>query len=473
METTATGGARREGVRAWWHREVQVLRAGDGRAAQVLRWLYSRPAVVLLPAAAVGPGFFGAAIPGGDAGWFRRAGLSMLGPEFFEVFSSAGLQIGPLYLLGVGVLSAVVEALGLPLLFTVAAAQSVALTAYTLAMTRRFATELGAPSSAAAWGVGAPVVFLGVLAESIGNGHPEEMLVGLLLAHALLAVRSRRPGTVGVLLGIATGLKLWGVLGAPVTLLGRKPRTVLVAGALGVAITALCYLPFQLLGDVNTFDFSWGAGPAPFGFRVPSAALGGWGFRVFQAGTVLLLGGLVAWRWPGVGFGVVLTIVTTRIVLDPLLQMYYPIPFIVVALLWAWTSPRRPDIRWQVAVFPGTLVAMVGPYLLSYPVRIGLTHVTLVAITVAVVRRDRHLAPVAVPGVAVPGEALPGEPVPGEVVPGEAVPGEPVPGEVVPGEAVPGEPLPADARAVDEGAEAAADVSTPGTAGAAAVRRTR
>ena len=392
-------------VSAWWRTELVALRTSPARGARVARWLFDRPSVALLPAAAIGPGLFGAAIPWGDAGWFREAGLSMLGPGFFDVFSAAGLQIGPVYLLLVGALAAVVDLLSLPALFTVAAVQSVGLTVYTLFLVRRFARELGAAPLPAQWGVGVPVVFFGVLSESIGNGHPEEFLLALLLAHGVLVSRHGRPAAFGGILGAAVGLKLWAVLGAPVVLLDRRWRSVLVAGSIAVAMTLAWYLPFHLAGEVNTFDFSWGTGPAPFGLRAVGGALSGWGFRLVQAAVVIALGALVAWRWPGSGLGVVLTVVTVRVVLAPMLQMYYTIPFVVVALLWLWTAPSRSGTAWRIASWPATLLAMLGPYVVDLAVRLPVTHIAMTIATVAIVRADHRSASLG-PDGKVPGEEI-------------------------------------------------------------------
>lgn len=388
MSTTAVrleAGAR---LRQWWRDELGVLRVGEGRGPRALRWVYARPGVVLLPVAALGPGFFGAAIPWGDAGLFREAGESMLGTHFFDVFSSDVLQIGPLYLLLVGVLATIVGVIGLPVLFTVAAVQSAGLAWYALHLAGRWSDELDADARAARWGVVTPIVFFGVLAESIGNGHPEELFLGLAMAHLVLLARHGAAGRCGLLLGAAIGVKLWAVLGAPLMLVRRGVRPVVVTGVVSVALTAAAYAPFYLLGDVNTFSFTWGSGPAPFGLHLTSAALGGWGFRIVQSALVVLVTGIVAWRWPGTGLTPILALVTTRLLLDPMLHMYYPIPFIVVALLWAWTSPRRPGLVGRLATWPAVLVAMVGSYLVAPHVRLVLTHVALVGLTVLMVWRD-------------------------------------------------------------------------------------
>lgn len=375
----------------WWQRETAALSERQGPGIDLARRIASRPAWVLLPLAALGPGLFGAAIPDGDAAWFRSAGRSMLGSDVLDVFAAPGLQIGPLYLLLVGVLTVVTEALGLPVLFTVAAVQSTALAAYALYLAGSWARELGADPLRARWGVVAPLVLLGPLAESIGNGHPEELLLGLMLAHLVQLVRGGRSGAAGVLLGAMVGLKLWGVLAAPVVLLARRWRVLVVAGAWTVVLAAVCYLPFLAWGEVNTFEFTWGRRLAPFGVELQGALLDGWGFRLVQAGLVVALAALVAWWWPGTGIGVALTVVTVRIVLDPMLQMYYTLPAVALGLLWAWTAPAATR-RCAVLSVPLVACAAVVPYLLPMTPRLTFTHTALVALTFAVVRADARVS---------------------------------------------------------------------------------
>ena len=385
-------GAVADRLTAWWARERRALEAQQGRSARTVRWLLARPGVVLLPPAVLSPGLFGAAIPGGDAQWFREAGLSLLGPDALDVFSAAGLQIGPLYLLLVGLLASGAQALGLPVLFTVAALQSAGLLAYALYVSGRWARAFGTSPLRARWGVGVPLVFLGPLSESIGNGHPEELGLGLMLAHLVLLAREGRAAGAGALLGAAVGIKLWAILGAPLVLLSRRWRTVLVSGVVTLACTLTAYVPFAALGEMNTFEFTWGGGPAPFGLEIPEAALGGWGFRVAQAVLVVLSVALVAWRWPGSGLGAVMTLVAVRVVLDPLLQMYYTIPFIVLVLIWLWTSGAVRGAH-ALGFSALVLVAMLAPYLVDRTTRVMATHVLLVGVAAAVVRLDHRRHP--------------------------------------------------------------------------------
>lgn len=379
----------RHGLREPWAQEWEAFAARRPAVVRRLRWLSTHPGVVLLPWAGLMAGLLGADNPGGDAQWFRDAGLSMFGPDVFDVFSTPGLQMGPLYLLFVGMLAAAVRVVGLPVLFTVAAVQSMGIAWFALFTARRWAAELGADLRRAQWGVVAPMVFGGLLAESIGSGHPEEVFLGLLFANAALFAQQGKLARPGVLIGLATGIKLWGLLGAPILLIGRRPRVVVVGALSIVAIAVACYAPFFLLGEVNTFDFTWGTTRTPVSFVTAAWGWSDWALRLVQGAAVALVGCLVAWRRSGTALVVVLMIIATRLVLDPLFLTYYPGPFIVVALLWVWTSPVRMPMPWPVVASAAVPLTVVLPYVLPMMATTIASHAAIVAVVVAVLARER------------------------------------------------------------------------------------
>lgn len=368
----------------WREQETRRLVSEHPRLAALLRYLWQRPALVLVPLAVVILGTLGAVIPGGDAWWFRRAGLSMLGPGILDVFREPGLQIGPLYLLPLGVATALLSWLPDPATrFLLAAVQGALVTWYALVIARRAAAATGAPPVPAQWAVGLALVLGGLLAESVGNGHPEEILLGLLLTHAALEAGRARPRAVGGLLALAVGIKVWGVLGAPVALVGRRPRTLLVAGLVGAALTAAVYGPFLMWGDFRTFEFSWGIPQDALLARVVGPDVSDWALRAAQAGAAVAAGAALALRRTGSPIVVVLAVIGVRLVLDPLFLTYYAGPFLVVALLWAWTRTTPP--AWVAragcaALVPATVLL---PYLLEREA--SLTVLRLVVVTVLLV----------------------------------------------------------------------------------------
>jgi len=373
-----------------WARDREDFVARHPAAARRLRWLMARPAVVLLPWAGLVAGLLGADNPGGDASWFREAGLSMLGPEVLDVFAAPGVQMGPVYLLFIGVLTTAVDAVGLPVLFTVAAVQAIGIAWFALFTTRRWAVELGAAPLRAQWGVVAPMAFGGLLAESIGNGHPEEIFLGLLFANIALMAQRGAGARVGALVGLATGIKLWGLLAAPVLLVGRAPRTIMWRVVAALAVALAFYLPFFLFGEVNTFSFRWGNTSTPLSMLAHEWGLSDWGMRLIQGGAVAVVGSAVAWRRRGSGLAVVLTIIAVRLVLDPLLMTYYPGPFIAVALIWLWTWPTGVRQVWQVLASLAVPLTIVLPYLTHGPARAWTTQAAYLAVTIAVLWRERR-----------------------------------------------------------------------------------
>lgn len=365
----------------WLDRETRRLAVDHPRLADHLHRLWQRPALVLLLLAVVILGTLGAVVPGGDAGWFRRAGLSMIGSGILDVFREPGLQIGPLYLLPLGLATALLGWLPDPATrFVLAAAQGALVTWYALVVARRSAAATGAPPLPAQWAVGLALVLGGLLAESVGNGHPEEILLGLLLAHAALGAGRARPRAVGGLLALAVGVKVWGILGAPVALVGRRPRTVLVAGLVGGALTAAVYGPFLLWGDFRTFEFSWGIPQDAVLARVVGPDVSDWALRAAQAGAAIAAGAAVALRRSGSPLVVVLAVIGIRLVLDPLFLTYYAGPFLVVALLWAWT--RTAPLAWaaRAGCAASVPVTVLLPYLLEHAASLTALRIAVVAV---------------------------------------------------------------------------------------------
>lgn len=381
----------------WLQREKERLRAEHPRLDRAVRAVWARPAGVLLPLAFVVLGCLGAVIPHGDARWFRRAGASMLTPSVWDVFAEAGLQIGPAYLLLLGLASLAVRLMHLPELFVLAGAQAALVTWLALVTARRVALHAGARHLPVQWAVGTCLVLGGLLAESIGNGHPEEIVLGLLFVLTALAAVQGHGVRVGVLVALATGLKLWGVLGSPVALLGRNLRQVLVAGTVALALTALTYLPFHLWGEVNTFSFSWGvAGSSPLG-RLAALGMSDWALRVVQGAACVVVGCVVSLRRHGSPLTAVLCILCARLLLDPLRLTYYSGPVVVVALLWAWTSGSPAVRRWRLAATAFVPLLVVLPYLISRAVVMDVSSLLLVALPVAVLWIERRTRGPAVP----------------------------------------------------------------------------
>lgn len=351
----------------WTHRELDALAVSRPRVEALLRQVWQRPGAVTLSLAAVTAAGFAAVVPGGDAGLFREAGTGMMGHGFLQVFSDGTLQIGPLYLATVGALAWVLNLGGSPLLTrtALAAAQAALLLWCALALVRRCARREGLPGVGPQWAVGLMLAIGGFVAEAIGNGHPEEILVGLLLAHAALWVTEGRPALAGLALGLGGGLKQWAAFGGGVVLLRRRWRDVLVAAGVALLVVAALYGPFLLWGTVHTYDFRWGIDQRSLLGRVGASwGLSDWGLRILQGGLAGLAGCVAAWRRPRSPLTPVAVAVAVRLLLDPLRLTYYSGPLVAVLATWAWTSRHPVVVRWRASLTLLSPIMVLAPYLL-------------------------------------------------------------------------------------------------------------
>lgn len=353
----------------WVTRELRALHESRPGTYARLRGTWRRPERVVVPLAALVCAGLAAVIPDGDAGLFRSAGESMFGPGAFDVFTNGGLQIGPTYLLLLGGAATMLDAIGSPALTrTLLGALQGGLTVWLAMWTvRRTGRLLGRDLLAGRWAVGLVLALGGFAAEAIANGHPEEILLGLLLANAALSASQRKAGNAGALLGLAVSMKVWAAFGVGVLLLSRRWRSVLIGGGTAAALAAVAYGPFLLLGTVNTFHFSWGIARSASLLGHLGAVWGAtdWQLRLVQGAAAAAAGLIAAWRRPGSPFGPVMASIAVRLLLDPMRLSYYSGPLITVALIWLWTlaPPRLARIRLAATLAAPSLVLL--PYLLS------------------------------------------------------------------------------------------------------------
>lgn len=309
---------------------------------------------------------FAAVVPGGDARLFRAAGAGMLGPRFFDVFAAADLQIGPVYLAALGVAAKALDMLGSAQLTrtVLAGAQAALVLVLALRLVRRLAHRSGAPDLAARWAVGLLLAVGGFVAEATGNGHPEELMVGLLLAHAALWAADDRTGLAGLVLGLAGGIKQWAVLGGGALLQGRRRRGVLVAVGVTLVVLAVLYAPFFVFGTVHTYDFQWGFSSGSVLGRLEARwGLTDWAMRLVQGALAGLAGAWVALRRRHSPLVPVIVAITVRLLLDPLRLTYYSGPLVALVAAWAWTTSAPRVVRWRLPLTVLAPVTVVAPYL--------------------------------------------------------------------------------------------------------------
>ncbi len=329
------------------------------RQLRVLTWLWRRPAVSLVPLGLA----FSSIVAGAsayDTVEFRRIGAAMWGPAILHTFDDPWVQIGPLHLLPIGAVANTASAVGLPVLLTIAFLQALVECWFALWTARRVVRAAGVDPLPVQWALGALVALGGYCSESISSGHVEELLIGLLLANVAVAVYEGRWKTVGLLLGIAVGIKEWALLAAGVLLWRRDVRGFVVSGATMAAVVAACYLPFVLGGPPDTFAFEWPMDPnAPIAVLAQATGMSGWGLRVVQAGVAGLAGVAVAWRGRTSPLVPVAVAIAVRLILDPVRLPYYDSPLVALVILWLWTA-SAPAVR-RYRVFLTVLAGLVMP----------------------------------------------------------------------------------------------------------------
>lgn len=340
--------------------------------------------------------------PDADQARFRLAGEAMLGAQFFDAFADSWIQIGPVFLVPLGLLSSLLALIGLPdraAAGVIAGLEAAFLTWLLLLVVRQAAGNR--PSLAARWVVGTTFVAGGFLADLMLSDHPEELAVGLLLAAAGLTATRGRPVVAALLVVLATGVKQWGPIGGGVLLRSRPwPRVVLAVGAFVVGV-ALVYGPFRLWGEMNTFDLQWPFPEDSLLARVADGTgLSHWTLRVVQGGLAGVVGVLVACRRHGSVLTVVICALSVRLFLDPLRLTYYWAPLVALLLVWVWTSEARGIRRWRWAVTAPMPIAPLVPYLVPVSVWSTLGDVVTIAIPLACLLVEARHARVPAPVVA-------------------------------------------------------------------------
>ncbi|MBO9556543.1 MAG: hypothetical protein J7523_18370 [Cellulomonas sp.] len=376
----------------WMSSELDRAHADHPGLVRLVRAVSLRPAPVLALLAAVSAALVTATVRPSDAWLFVRAASAMLGPDFFDVFADPVLQVGPLFLVGVGLVARAAEMVGLPPAPVVAGVQAGLVAWLGVAVAAAFARDGGRDPRPAQWAVGGALVVGGLLTEGVGSGHPEEIALGLLLAVAARAAARGSGVRLGLVIGLATGVKAWGLLGAPLALHGRRVRQVLLAAGACVLTVALCYFPFFVWGHVATFSFRWDSADGSSLLRVAAGQLGmsDWGMRVVQGAAAAGAGALVARRRRGSPLVVVVTVVAVRLLLDPVRLTYYTGPLVAAVVLWAWTAQARPGVVTRIVLLAAVPLVVVLPYVLPTPVVDGAASVLYVVVPLAVVAAERR-----------------------------------------------------------------------------------
>jgi len=169
------------------------------------------------------------------------------------------------------------------------------------------------------------------------GGHPAEIGIAAFWIWAgSLAVRGR-PTRAAIVIGLSTGWEPWGLLAAGLLLTDRRPRQLLLNGAVFAVSAVLPYVPFVLTGHFALFDLTW---PIAHGTLIsviwPHASSFTWLMRLIQgAGSSMAAGAVVlalgrrrdtVWLAP-------LAALIVRLLCDPLDLGYYWHPLLLLSLV--------------------------------------------------------------------------------------------------------------------------------------------
>jgi hypothetical protein len=220
---------------------------------------------------------------------------------------------------------------------------------------------------------------------AVTYGHLDDALVLSAMVAAICAVAARRPGWLGLAIGLAIAAKPWGILVLPLVfaLPGRaRWKALLIAG--GVA--GVAWLPF-VIADFKTLSAAQpqiqvvGSSVLHL-LGVPLGDAPSW-TRSVQLGCALLVGGLAVWRrrWAAVP----LVAIAVRVALDPQVFQYYTSGLVLAALAWDLFRSRRALPLWTLFafVFLNDAYALVPSDTAQGALRLALTLGMVIAVLVA------------------------------------------------------------------------------------------
>lgn len=263
-----------------------------------------------------------------DVLYFVQRGDILLSSAWASTFADPGLQAGPAQVGALalvarsGISAGISEGLALSLVVQATVACLLAVVTSLVLVGR--ATRVRIAAQILVVGV---AIATGMLHRAYVDGHPAQVVIPLLWIAAGLSARKGRSVSAGALIGLSAGFETWGMLGAPMLLLGRDRRA--SARALGVllAVVAALYVPFLVTGDFRMFAYSWPVvHGSPASLILSAGSPFTWWLRAAQGAAAVGAGAFVALRLrrsPVALWAVPLVIVLVRISLEPLLNDWY------------------------------------------------------------------------------------------------------------------------------------------------------
>jgi hypothetical protein len=288
-----------------------------------------------------------------DLSAFGELGQLLLEGHFRAVYAQSWNQAGPVQLV-ISRLLLIGARDGLP------SPALMALVDIGLVLAAMAMCERQSPVRGAVVGV---LTLLWLAAPMPWNGHPAEVAIPLCWAYAIVLQRRGRTWPAAVVLALAVAIAPWALLGFPCLFAAHGLRRVSATGALAVAISVGCYLPFALSGHFAMFERTWGVADGTLiHFLAPGLHELTWWLRILQGAVVAAGCGLFAWRYRDRR----LTIATApacaallRVATDPLNFSYYWFPVAVATLLMLALMPdSEPRYRQVLAVVLGYLAVL-------------------------------------------------------------------------------------------------------------------
>jgi hypothetical protein len=294
---------------------VRRLLAGRfGLLCQVLAW--TTPAAAAAALAYLQSYRFNDFNYGSDGTYFVRYGQVLLSSHWDRAFSNPDIQVGPLQLAFFGSLAN--EEITIALVLGVVTALLVVAAA----------RAAGVRNAALLCGVGLMAVVTGLTRVVDRSGHPADAMLPLIWVIAADQARRDHRWRAGLLIGLCAGVETWGILGVAVFALAPRLREAAVSTLVAAATALALFLPFMLGGHFEMLSLVWKVDqPSLMSLLVPVGTHFGWPLRLVQAAVAVGAGIAVAralrhsphaiWVPP-------LFIVAARLLLDPLLNSYYP-----------------------------------------------------------------------------------------------------------------------------------------------------
>ena len=329
VDNTGLGGSRLAGLAEYLQPTVKWIRALSGGAV-----------LMLVVGAAVVRGFYdGHGYMNPDAYFFAAAGERLFSGSWADAFADPRVQAGPLHQLAMGMLGRLAEMLAVDLRRVLLPAVGVVYTAALVIVLRLVLAGRGRRSPVLELFAAGIALLGGLTWRAASSGHLAEAFIPLLWILAALAAKRSRPVYAGLLLGVAAGLNVWGLLGAPVLMLAPDIRSMFSGGAVLGGVIVVLYGPFVVFGKVSTLEYEWLITPhSPLRFFVSLGSEVGWSARLAQGVAVVAVAAVAAAlgrRSDNAVWAVPLVVIAVRLAVDPLVWSYYWVPVGTVGLVGA------------------------------------------------------------------------------------------------------------------------------------------